>query len=415
MPQKPDPRALLIALNTAPGLHRVAVCRLAQNLERWSRDDDPATARLLGIPAAALAKARRLRGQAAERAAVAEETAAAAGARLITQQDPEYPPALRDLYLPPPVLTVRGDPGCLACRATTATPAVPAVPAVPSVPSVAIVGSRKASSYGLEVADRIARDLATEGVVVVSGFALGIDAAAHRGALAVGGRTVAVLGNGHGFCYPKSHRSLGDEIALRGAVISELPWDHPPRPWCFPMRNRVIAGLAAGTLVVQATRRSGSLITAHHALELGREVWAVPGRVTDPGAVGPNALIQDGAMLVRDAGDILEALRLPRNLTLDFAVPNDEAARRSSATAAAAAAAGDRPQALPENRPPSRPRLQGTAGKILEQLPPGIERTPDELSNRLSIAVDTLLGELLELELTGWLERLPGAGYRRKT
>jgi DNA processing protein len=376
-------RELLIALNASEDLHRVAVCRLAQEPERWCRNAEPGLAYRLGIPSRTLAKVRRLIPLAARRAAEVEEEAATLGARLITLLDDDYPPTLRDLRLPPPVLSVRGDASALVA------------------PAVAMVGSRKATTYGLQIAHRLAHDLAGHGMVVVSGFAQGIDAACHRGALDAGGRTVAVLGCGQAVSYPNHHRSLGDAIVAQGALVSELPLHHPPRPWCFPMRNRVIAALTAGTLVVQGEKRSGSLITAHHALDLGREVWAVPGRAGDPRTAGPHGLIRDGAPLVEEAQDILETLHLPRNLTLDFPVSAPEAALETTDCSPGA------------GRREVRTEPRGTAGKVLKLLPAGMERTPDELSSVSGIGVEALLGELLELELAGWLERLPGPVYRR--
>jgi DNA processing protein len=175
-------------------------------------------------------------------------------------------------------------------------------------PAVAIVGARRASPYGLEVAQRLGRGLAGAGVTVVSGMALGVDSAAHTGALESTGTTVAVLGGGAERPYPATKRSLHRAIAARGAVISELPPGCHARRWCFPARNRIIAALAQLTVVVEATDRSGSLITAEFARALGRDVAAVPGRVTSSLARGANALIADGAHLVSDAQDVLDLL-----------------------------------------------------------------------------------------------------------
>ena len=222
-------------------------------------------------------------------AARESEAAERLGARFLVVGDPDYPAGLSHLTLPPPVLCVCGE--------------------LPSGPAVAIVGSRRTDAYGQEVAELFARSLAAAGVTIVSGFARGIDAAAHRGALAAeGGRTVAVLGCGLGVDYPVGHERLGREIAARGALVSEFPCHLSPRRWHFPVRNRVLAALAAGTLVVQAAPRSGSLLTARWAVDLGREVWAIPGRIFDERSLGPNALIRDGAPLVQHPREILEAL-----------------------------------------------------------------------------------------------------------
>jgi DNA processing protein len=180
-----------------------------------------------------------------------------------------------------------------------------------SDPVVAVVGSRRASPYGLEVAHSLGRELSACGVVVVSGMAFGIDSAAHEGALEGGGLTVAVLGSGADQPYPRSKRSLYERIASAGLIASELPPGHTPFRWCFPARNRIMAALASMTIVVEGTDNSGSLITARFAADLGREVAAVPGQVTSPVASGPNGLLADGACLVRSAVDVLDAIYGP--------------------------------------------------------------------------------------------------------
>jgi DNA processing protein len=246
----------------------------------------------VGVPRGQFEKALALASRPEEvvsAAAREREEAARLGARIVLAGDPGYPAALRHLPLLPPVLTVRGE--------------------LPSGVGVAIVGSRKADPYGREVAETFARSLAAGGVAVVSGFARGVDSAAHRGALsAPEGRTVAVLGCGLGVDYPSGHDSLGKEISERGALVSEFPCGAGPRSWHFPVRNRVIAALSAGTLVVQAAPRSGSLVTARHALDLGRHIWAIPGRIFDERSLGPNALIRDGATLVQHPREILEEI-----------------------------------------------------------------------------------------------------------
>lgn len=177
--------------------------------------------------------------------------------------------------------------------------------------AIAVVGTRRATVYGLEAAERLAFDLAAGGVTVVSGLARGIDTAAHRGALAAGGRTIAVLGCGVDVAYPPENRALADEIAGHGALMSQFAPGTPPCPGYFPARNRTIAGLALGVVVVEAGERSGALITAGLAGDLGREVFAVPGRITSDTSRGANRLIQDGAKLVRDWTDIVQELSNP--------------------------------------------------------------------------------------------------------
>jgi DNA processing protein len=379
-------RALRIALNAAPHLSRPAAYRLAREPGRWApgagtaaADPPDRLAAALGVPRAqmerALAVAAKAEALAARELAAAERL----GAAVLLAEDPGYPEALRQLDLPPPVLYVRGNGGHLLG------------------PAVAIVGSRRADSYGLEVAELFARTLAAAGVAVISGFAHGIDAAAHRGALAAsasngaaGGPTLAVLGCGLGVDYPRGHDRLAEEIAGRGALLTEFPCGLAPRSWHFPVRNRVIAALAAGTLVVQATPRSGSLITARYALDLGREVWAVPGRIFDERSLGPNALIRDGAVLVQHPRDILDTLR----------------------PALVGSPPGLSPSAAPRFNLPAEPP-PGLPGDILAALAPGTLRLPEEIAAGLGTPVDGVLGALLELELGGWVKRHPGAAYGR--
>ncbi len=201
-----------------------------------------------------------------------------------------YPPMLKEIHDPPAVLFVRGrlDPT--------------------DKMAVAIVGTRRATRYGKQTAERLAAGLSRAGVTVVSGMALGIDTAAHRGALAAGGRTIAVLASGVLNPFPPDNVKLADEIAAHGAVISEAAPTMPPLSGMFPQRNRIISGLCLGTIVVEAGDRSGALITARHAMEQGREVFAVPGQIDNPAAAGPHRLLRDGAKLVTCVDDVLEEL-----------------------------------------------------------------------------------------------------------
>lgn len=221
------------------------------------------------------------------------------GSRFLTPGVDDYPPLLAATPAPP-ALYVRGT--------------VQAEDAL----AVAIVGSRRATTYGVEMAGRLAADLAARGVTIVSGLARGIDTAAHRGALAAGGRTLAVLGTGIDSVYPPENRALADEIEASGALLSQFPLGTRPAPWNFPERNRTIAGLALGVVVVEAAERSGALITAGAAADLGREVFAVPGRVTSETARGAHGLLRDGATLVRSWMDIVQEIPSPwRNAVRD--------------------------------------------------------------------------------------------------
>lgn len=206
--------------------------------------------------------------------------------------DCQYPEQLKNIYDPPPALYVRGDAALLARV------------------SVALVGSRKATPYGLNVAEKLARELAGAEITVISGMARGVDTAAHRGAVSLGGATIAVLGCGIDVVYPRENEKLMYSIIDSGLVISEFPPGSPPEAWHFPVRNRVISGLSKVVVVVEAAERSGALITAHVALDQGREVMAVPGNITSELSKGPNNLIKQGAAPVTSTSDILEGLGL---------------------------------------------------------------------------------------------------------
>jgi len=222
------------------------------------------------------------------------ERLAALGLRFLPRSDPSFPPLLRAIHDPPPGLFLRGDAD---------------VPML-ARPAIAVVGARACSAYGRQVARGLGRDLAAAGLVVVSGMARGIDAEAHRGGLDAAGTTIAVLGCGIDRDYPASHRELARQIAATGLVVAEYAPGVEPAPWRFPARNRIIAGLCAATVVVEARERSGALITADFALEEGREVFAVPGEITSSLSAGPNALLRLGATPLTCAQDVLESYGL---------------------------------------------------------------------------------------------------------
>lgn len=255
-----------------------------------------------GVFAAGAAELRSVPGIGAEltrRLAVAREEidvqaqldlCAAHDIRILTDQDDDYPRALREIHDPPGILFVRG----------TILPQ--------DALSIAIVGSRHATHYGLTQAERLSASLARSGLTIISGLARGIDGAAHRGTLAAGGRTLAVLGSGVLNLYPPEHAELAEEIIKQGAVISESPPLSPPLSGAFPQRNRIVTGMSLGVVVIEASTKSGALISARHAMEQGRDVFAVPGRVDNRMAHGCHRLIRDGAKLVETAEDVLEEL-----------------------------------------------------------------------------------------------------------
>jgi DNA processing protein len=279
-------------------LRRTAlVAALAARLDvEWRRRSAPSG--VLSLSDAALLRldptGRVARGHAGFDAGRAREAIRRAGLTAVCRCDAAYPAPLRELADPPAVLHVAGSLAALTVEED----------------GVAIVGARRGTPYGIEVARGLGRGLGAAGVPVVSGLALGVDSAAHVGALSAQGpaRPVGVLAGGADIPYPASRRRLYRELVERGAVVSELPPGFTPYRWCFVARNRIIAGLAAATVVVEATERSGSLTTADFAADLGCTVAAVPGRVTNRTAAGTNALIQSGAALVRDAGDVLDLL-----------------------------------------------------------------------------------------------------------
>lgn len=316
--------------------------------------------RSAGDPAAALAASGELlpcsEGELGERV----RGLARAGFSALPVCAPDYPDALRTLADAPPLLFVRGDVSALGRR------------------GVAIVGARAATSYGLGVARALGEALAARGITVVSGLARGIDAAAHRGALASGGPTVAVQGCGPDVVYPAEHRRLRAEVAGVGAVISELPLGAPPRAAFFPLRNRLISGLAEIVIVVEARERSGSLITARHAADQGREVMAVPGALTAPTSGGPNRLLRDGATPLLELADVIDRLEASGPLTVAEESPT-----------------GASPD---QARPASSPDAAGR--RLLELL--GREPMDREaLARRLGWPSERLESALLELELEG--------------
>jgi DNA processing protein len=248
-----------------------------------------------------------------------------AGLRWLARSDPAFPALLGSVHDPPPGLFLRGA----------------AQTELLSRPSVAIVGARSCTDYGAHVARTLGRELAGAGAVVVSGLARGVDGWAHRGALDAGGPTVAVLGCGVDRDYPRAHATLAAQVAARGLVVSEYPPGVEPAPWRFPARNRIVAGLASATVVVEARERSGALITADFALEEGREVFSVPGEITSALSRGTNALLRLGAGVVTGPHDVLEAIGLPPPGGPGPEVPDGVTARVLAALEAGAATADE--------------------------------------------------------------------------
>jgi DNA processing protein len=280
---------------------------------------------------------------------------------VVTLADAEYPPMLREIIDPPLALHFRGDISLL------------------TRPALAMVGSRRASPYAINAAEHLAKQLAPAGLVIVSGLARGIDAASHHAALDAGGATIAVLGTGIDVIYPRSNARLFRRIESAGLIVTEFPPGTPPKPENFPIRNRVISGLSHGTLVVEATRRSGSLITARMAAEQGREVFALPGSIFSAGSEGTHRLIQYGAKLVHDANDVIE--ELPGHLRL--------------------------------MQTPKEPEPESPLREVLAALSREDASHVDALAARLGRSSSAVAESLLQLELDGWIRALPGARYVR--
>ena len=285
---------------------------------------------------------------------------------LVSVLDSDYPPMLREIPDPPPLLYVRGNPALL------------------SLPQLAIVGSRNPTPAGNENAKAFARSLVTGGLTVTSGFALGIDAAAHAGAIGAGGATIAVVGTGVDRVYPASNHKLAHQVAQTGAIVSEFPLGTPPLRENFPRRNRIISGLSLGTLVVEAALRSGSLITARLAIDQGREVFAIPGSIHSPLSKGCHRLIRQGAKLVETANDIIEEL----------------------------GALAGRLQQVSDNEGPGQTIKRSSDNGLLEYL--GFDPIDiDTLVELSGLTPEVISSMLLDMELAGDVKSCAGGKYQR--
>jgi DNA processing protein len=296
-----------------------------------------------------------------------------AGCRLLNWTEPEYPQSLLQIYDPPVMLYVRGDPQIL------------------NLPSISIVGTRKPTLYGTQLAQRLGRDLAARGLVIVSGMARGIDAIGHQGAMAANGRAIGVLGTGIDICYPKENKKLYEKVLERGAIIGEFPLGTHPAPENFPVRNRIVAGMPLGVIVVEGAQYSGSLITARLAMEFGREVFGVPGNVTQPASFAPNQLIKQGAKLVAGAEDVIEELPTPVRAALVQA-EQPEAEQRNLLLAAS---------------------LNTSEKKLYELLSAEESRHIDDIVERSGLNSSEVLATLFDLEMKGIIRQLPGKQFSK--
>jgi DNA processing protein len=293
--------------------------------------------------------------------------------RLLNWTEPEYPQTLLQIYDPPVMLYVRGDAQIL------------------NQPSIGMVGTRRPTLYGTQMAERLGRELAARGLIVVSGMARGIDAISHQGVMAVNGRAVGVLGTGIDVCYPKENRKLYEKVLERGAIISEFPLGTHPAPENFPVRNRIVAGMPLGVVVVEGAQYSGSLITARLAMEFGREVFAVPGNVTQPVSFAPNLLIKQGAKLVTNGEDVIEELPTPVRAVL-VRVEAPEAEQRNLLAAAS---------------------LNSSEKKIYDLLSVDDPKHIDDIVENSGLNSSEVLATLFDLEMKGIVRQLPGKQFSR--
>ncbi len=366
-----------LALSLTPGLGPTRARRLVELLGgiegvfRATLTELEAT----GVPAVAAQSLGT--GRSLELANDEQGKAVSAGVQVVPLDDPAYPQQLKQIYDPPIVLYVQGSVATI------------------SQPGLAMVGTRHPTPYGTGMAERLACDLAARGLVIFSGLARGVDAASHRGAIAAKGKTVAIFGTGADIVYPKENRRIVDQLlSLGGAVISEFPLGTSPTPQNFPIRNRIISGISIGVLVVEAAEYSGTRITSRCALEQNREVFAVPGNVTNKNSWGPNTLIKQGAKLVATWEDIWEELPVDIRLTLEPKVPNESP--------------GGQTASLFEDDklgPHERNILAVLKSDEATQLDEVIERLEPELSS------SEIFAAMFELELAGRVKQLPGKNF----
>ena len=372
-------QTLWLALTLTPGLGPTRAKRLVQF---FGGVDGVFRATLTELEAAGLpaAAAQSLAtGRSIELAQDELAKAAAGGIQMVSLDDPEYPPELRQIYDPPLVLYIRGNVAAI------------------SQPGISMVGTRHPTPYGMGMAERLACDLAARNVVIFSGLARGVDTFAHRGAVSAKGKTVAVFGTGVDVMYPKENSRLAEQIlSCGGALISEFPLGTFAAPQNFPIRNRIISGISLGVLVVEAAEYSGTRITARCALEQNREVFAVPGNVTNKNSWGPNTLIKQGAKLVATWEDVWE--ELPANVRLTLTPepgPESQAGQTASLF--------EEPSLSPHEKKIYRV-LKADEAQHLDEI---IEKLEPELSS------SEIFAALFELELAGKVKQLPGKNFVR--
>jgi DNA processing protein len=365
-----------LALALTPGLGPTRIKKLIEHYGASDRVFQASLTELEATGMRAVSAQSIATGKSLELAQQECVKAAEAGARIISLSDPEYPSRLKEIYDPPVVLFVKG---CVEVLAQS---------------GIAMVGTRHPTPYGSGMAERLSTDLAARGLVIISGLARGIDTASHRGAIAAKGKTVAVLGTGIDVMYPKENTRLTEQIvALGGALITEFPVGTPPTPQNFPIRNRVISGMSAGVLVVEAAEYSGTRITSRLALEQNRDVYAVPGNVTNKGSWGPNTLIKQGAKLVATWEDVWE--ELPTD------IQNTLSSRRNESPEVETASLFPDEVTSPHEKKILR-LLKADESTHIDQL---VELLENEMSS------SEIFAALFELELNGKIRQLPGKNF----
>ncbi len=365
--------------------------RIAKAMQRFCSDSTGAErlfdASLTELEAAGMpAKAAQFVADGRARAAAEQEVAriVETGGAFLTREDAAYPGRLLQIYDPPAVLWVRGDAALL------------------ERPGIAVVGTRHPSPYGVGMAEMLARDLANRRMTVLSGMARGVDAAAHKGALDAGGKTVAVWGTGIDVVYPKENKKLAERIvASGGTIVSEYPLGTFPAPQNFPLRNRILSGMSVGVLVVEGGEYSGTRITARCAMEQNRDVFAVPGNVTNKNAWGPNTLIKQGAKLTATWEDIWEDLPSQIRLQLEGEM---EAAGQVESKSGGAASLFEEEKPMPQAERVVLDRLRRDESVQLDTLIEGLEG---------ALGSSEVFTALFELELRGRVKQLPGKNYVR--
>lgn len=375
-------RLAWLGMILAPGMGAIRTARAAARLGGAERMLFASLTELEGAGMPAAAAQFCFDGRAARAAEDELHRVEESGGQILTMSEDLYPDALRNIYDPPPVLWVRGDARLL------------------SQPGIGVVGTRHPSPYGAGMAEVLSRDLAARGLVIFSGMARGVDTAAHQGALAArDGKTVAVWGTSIDVIYPKENKRLAEEIVSEGgAIVSEFPLGTFPAPQNFPIRNRVISGLSVGVLVIEAGEHSGTRVTARCAMEQNRDVYAVPGNVTNKNAWGPNTLIKQGAKLTATWEDVWEDLPSQVRLALETALEQGGESNRPGLASLFSSA--DLPEA---------------ERAVLEHLRQDESLQLDELMERLDGRLESpeIFTALFELELAGHVRQLPGKNYLR--